>query len=191
MNAETYEKVFESNVYPNAFLIDSGGRSKAELESVLQGTQGYNAVYDFRSASVLAFESMASISSALKVLYVVLSVLMAILVLLNILIMFVDEKKKELIVLMINGYSRKDARRYIYSDTIVLTVIGIIIGIVLGTLMGMLSATSFESSRTYIAKAPVLYACLAGAGGTAVLTFIMSCIALGRIKNFKLTDLKE
>lgn len=49
--------------------------------------------------------------------YLLLSALMAIVVLLNLDIMFVDEKKRELIVLMINGFSVKDAKAYIYRDS--------------------------------------------------------------------------
>ena len=49
--------------------------------------------------------------------YLLLSALMAIVVLLNLDIMFVDEKKRELIVLMINGFSVKDAKVYIYRDS--------------------------------------------------------------------------
>jgi hypothetical protein len=44
---------------------------------------------------------------------------MAIVVLLNLDIMFVDKKKRELIVLMINGFSVKDAKAYIYRDSLV------------------------------------------------------------------------
>ena len=51
--------------------------------------------------------------------YLLLSALMAIVVLLNLDIMFVDEKKRELIVLMINGFSVKDAKAYIYRDSLV------------------------------------------------------------------------
>jgi hypothetical protein len=50
--------------------------------------------------------------------YLLLSALMAIVVLLNLDIMFVDEKKRELIVLMINGFSVKDAKAYIYRDSL-------------------------------------------------------------------------
>ncbi len=50
--------------------------------------------------------------------YLLLSALMAIVVLLSLDIMFVDEKKRELIVLMINGFSVKDAKAYIYRDSL-------------------------------------------------------------------------
>lgn len=191
MNAATFRKVFGSSVEPNALLISSGGRTKSELDGMLRGTEGFAAVYDYYNTSVITFDSFGSVAQALRALYVVLSVVMAVLVLLNLLVMFVEEKKKELIVLMINGYSRKAARRYIYSDTIVLTIVGILIGMAVGTAMGMLSVTSFESSVIYVSKQIDPIACAVGAAITAVLTFVMSCVALRRIGHFKLTDLKE
>jgi hypothetical protein len=66
--------------------------------------------------------------------------------------MFIDEKKRELMVLMINGFSGKDAKRYIYYDTIVLTVLGIIAGLVLGCIMGSITVGAIEPSTATFVK---------------------------------------
>ena len=130
-------------------------------------------------------------SSAVVLIYLVLAVLMAIVVLLNLNVMFIEEKKRELIVLMINGYSTKDARHYISYDSIVLTILGIIVGLILGCIMGSITVASIEPSTGVFVKDADLWAILIGIAGSAVLAIIMGKIALRRIKKFKLTDINR
>lgn len=52
-----------------------------------------------------------------------------------------------LIIMMINGYSIKYARRYIYSDTVLLTIVGIILGMIVGSIMGNLSVKLSDINR--------------------------------------------
>jgi putative ABC transport system permease protein len=123
--------------------------------------------------------------------YIALSVLMAIVVLLNLNVMFIDEKKRELIVLMINGFSGKDAKRYIYYDTIVLTAIGIILGLVLGCIMGSITVGAIEPSTATFVKDVDWLAVGIGVVGSALLALIMSLISLRRIPRFNLTDINR
>ena len=123
--------------------------------------------------------------------YLALAVLMAIVVLLNLNFMFIDEKKRELIVLMINGFSVKDAKKYIYNDTFVLTVLGIILGLVVGAIMGSITVGTIEPMTAFFFKGIDWTAILVGTAVTAVLSFVMSLIALRRIPAFKLTDINK
>ena len=88
------------------------------------------------------FETFSSVSSTVVLIYLALAALMAIVVLLNLNVMFIEEKKRELIVLMINGFSVKDAKHYISYDNIVLTAIGIIVGMLLGCIMGSITVAT-------------------------------------------------
>ena len=123
--------------------------------------------------------------------YIALSTLMAIVVLLNLNVMFIEEKKRELIVLMINGFSVKDARHYISYDNIVLTAIGIIVGMLLGCIMGSITVATVEPSTSVFLKSPDGLAIGVGIVGSAILAIIMSLIALRRVSNFKLTDINR
>ena len=112
-------------------------------------------------------------------------------VLLNLNVMFIEEKKRDLIVLMINGFSVKDAKRYIYNDTIVLTIVGTILGVLLGCTMGSVTVGSIEPSTATFVKSPDLMAVLIGVLGSIVLSTVMSIIALRRIPKFELTDINK
>ena len=189
MPESDYEAVFDKKAEFNAFLISISNEDMDALEEELAEIDGYIMTNDYYSAKKLNFSIFEGISTILDVIYVILAIVMSILVLLNLLRQFIDEKKKELIIMLINGFDIKDARKYIYTDTIVLTVIGIILGTVLGTVLGILTVKGFESGSLYFLKQPDLVSCLCGIAGTAVLSFVMCMISLKKIDEFKLTDI--
>ena len=116
---------------------------------------------------------------------------MAIVVLLNLNVMFIAEKKRELIVLMINGFSVKDARHYISYDSIVLTALGIIVGIALGCLMGSVTVMTIEPITAFFVKDADAIAIASGIMGSTVLAIAMAFIALRRVNKFNLTDINR
>ena len=190
MGKDYYEKEFGS-FSPNVVLTQAGETEVAEVEKTVSGVDGFYSIIDDAKLQYGNFETFSSVSSAVVLIYLVLAVLMAIVVLLNLNVMFIEEKKRELIVLMINGYSTKDARHYISYDSIVLTILGIIVGLILGCIMGSITVASIEPSTGVFVKDADLWAILIGIAGSAVLAIIMGKIALRRIKKFKLTDINR
>ena len=191
MDTDSYEKNYNEEAQSNAFMIDTSNFDIDELNSKLKNIDGYVSTIDYYGDTERSFSAIAKVSKALVAVYIALAVLMSFLVLLNLLTMFVDEKKRELIILMINGFPISDAKRYIYSDTIFLSVIGIGLGLALGTYMGNLAIKSFDTEVICFYKALDPLACGVGGIGAAVLTFIISVISLNKIKTFKLTDINK
>ena len=190
MGASYYEKEF-GDLSANTVLADTGDADMGEVARSLSSVAGFDSAIDDANAQYKNFATFASVSSAVVAIYLALAALMAIVVLLNLNTMFIDEKKRELIVLMINGFSIKDAKRYISWDSVVLTVIGIIVGIILGCVMGAITVSSIEPSTATFVKDADLMAILIGIVGSAILAFIMGKIALRRIPKFKLTDINK
>ncbi len=185
-----YEKEFEE-VTPNVVLSNTGDIPVADFDKALSKIEGFDSIVNDAAKQHENFETFSSVSSAVVLIYLALAALMAIVVLLNLNVMFIDEKKRELIVLMINGFSVKDARHYISYDSIVLTAIGIIAGLILGCIMGSVTVASIEPSTAVFVKAPDLMAIVIGIVGSAALAIIMSLIALRRVNNFELTDINR
>lgn len=192
IDKQTYTKMFNLPATSNSFLIEIGNlENRDEFENELKIIDGYVNTITHKDYSTGSFIAFKSVSRALVAIYMALSVLMAFLVILNLLTMFIDEKKRELTVLMINGFTIKQARKYIYSDTIFLTIIGIILGLIVGSVMGNLSVRAFESNQTEFLHRIDPMACLIAIGVTTLLTLIVSSIALKKINKFKLTDINK
>ena len=183
-----YEKEF-GTASANVVLTQTGDKAVADVGEALSGVAGLTDLSNDATDQYYAFATFSKVSSAVVAIYLALSALMAVVVLLNLNTMFIDEKKRELIVLMINGFSTKDARHYISYDNVVLTALGIIVGLVLGVVMGGITVAAIEPSTAAFVKGVDLWAVLIGIGGSAVLAVIMSMIALRRIPRFNLTDI--
>ncbi len=191
MDRDTYTNLFGSSVTPNACLIESGDRALSEISGLLKDSGADFMLEDYEQSTWDIFEQIGNLANTVEFVYVCLAIAMSVLVLLNLLTMFVNEKKKELLMLMAYGYPVKDAKRYIYSDTILLTVVGCVLGVIVGELFGNVAAASYESSTVIFDYAVSWQPALIGVAISAVLTFIMSCISLRKIDKFRLIDINQ
>ena len=191
MGKDFYQAEFDTKYEPNVIYVNTGERDIADVMWSLKDVDGFYSLEYDKINQAKNFTDFSSVSRTVVLIYLVLAILMAVVVLLNLNVMFIDEKKRELIVLMINGFSVRDAKRYIYNDTIVLTAIGIIIGVVVGCSMGSLTVGSMEPMTATFVKGVDGIAVLAGVLGSAALAFIMCAIALRRISKFNLTDINR
>lgn len=191
MDKDTYKNEFNHEPTFNAFLVDGNDIDMNELKEELIKIDGYVSTIDHKEVTKGSFVVFETLSKALVAIYMALSVIMTFLVLLNLLTMFVDEKKRELIVLMINGYTVKQAKKYIYTDTIILSIISILLGCVVGSVMGNISVSSFESTQTYFLHQIDIKACLVSMVCTAFLTYVVTRIALKKVDGFKITDINK
>ena len=185
-----FESEFDK-ITPNVVLTQTGDVEIGDVFEKVKDIEGFDSIIDDAAKQHGNFETFSAVSSAVVLIYLALAVLMAIVVLLNLNVMFIDEKKRELIVLMINGFSSKDARHYISYDTIVLTALGIIVGLILGCVMGSVTVASMEPATASFVKDIDALAVTAGIVGTVILAVIMSLISLHRIPKFNLTDINK
>ena len=190
MGAGYYEAEFGAAA-PNVVLADTGDAEVEGFKPRLSEVAGFDKIVDDKAEQRKNFDTFSSVSSAVVAIYLALSVLMAVVVLLNLNTMFIEEKKRELIVLRINGFGVKYAKRYVSYDTIVLTAIGIVAGLVLGCFMGSITVAAIEPTSGVFLKEIDPLAVLVGVVGTAVLALVMCLIALRRIPRFNLTDINK
>ena len=190
VSRECFEKEFGAGA-PNVVYCQTGDTPITDVEKRLASVQGFSSMDDDANIQYGNFATFSRVSSAVVIIYLVLAVLMAIVVLLNLDVMFIQEKKRELIVLMINGFGIRDARHYISYDTCALTAVGIVAGVLLGMVSGTITVSSVEPITGVFVKDPDGMAVVVGIVGSAVLALIMALIALRRINNFKLTDINR
>jgi ABC-type antimicrobial peptide transport system permease subunit len=97
-------------------------------------------------------------------------------------------KKKELIVMRVNGFSTAECVRYAATELVITTVLGILIGVPVGAWLGYrvirLTEQSFlQMDRTLDARS-VIFSILI----TAVFALVINGIALSKVKDLKLSD---
>lgn len=191
ISPDAYAEEFKKAPVANSVAFSMGNQDIKELESELSSINGFVSINRYKENSRKFFDSFTNIAMVLTTIYLVMSIAVAFLILLNLFVMLVSEKKKESIVMMINGYTRKQIKTYLSRDSFFLSILGILVGIGAGTLMAALSIHSFESGMAFFIKGFNWLACLIGVAGTAILTFVMMQIALHRIDKLKLSDINK
>ena len=191
MSAESYEEIFESDYIPNSVIIKRNGKDIRNIVSDLDKIEGVISVYNVKEEGNLVFDAVSNVIEAIVTTFIVLSIIMACIIILNLLMMFVSEKKRELIVMMINGYNKGSVKKYIYGDTIFLTIIGSLIGTVIGVLVGFTTLRLFSSDCVILLQKLSIPVCLICIAATGLLTAVSVMIAMRRIDGFKLRDINE
>lgn len=189
MSADYYEQLIGESSEGNCFYILLGEADEAALESSLKQVSGFYSFTNDRTYWNGAFSTMLSSIEISTYLCLGLSFVMAMLVLLNLNVMFINEKKRELIVMRINGFGRADAKRYIYRDNIVLTSLGIFLGVAVGIGLGIIVLINLERKGDNTYLAPSLIACLIGTASSALFALITNIIALRRVDKLKMSDI--
>lgn len=191
LSQNEYRQAFGERPAPNALLANTEGADYERTCDALHEVDGFAALKRDRELASYGFNVMLRLLSTVVYVYLALSALMAALVLLNLNVMFVEEKKSELIVLMICGFSTKEAKAYIYRDSIALTILGIVLGVVLGSVMGNVTVVALEPFSGYFIRGINTLAVFAGAIGSGVLSAVMLLVSLRRIPRFDLTDINR
>lgn len=189
MDKDTYYDNYGKEAKGNCFLVNCESLGYNQLNKALSELEIDYTAGDYKGSSY--FYTFEALSKSMVLVYVFLAIVMALLVLLNLLNMFVDEKRKELIVLMINGYSMKAAKKYISSDTVLLTILGITGGVILGCIVGNITVQGFDTATTRFMLAVDWQAVWIGIVGTVIISFVMCQIALRKVSKFKLADINK
>ncbi|MEE3408605.1 MAG: FtsX-like permease family protein, partial [Erysipelotrichaceae bacterium] len=112
---------------------------------------------------------------------------MAYFILLNLVNMFINQKKRELTVMRVNGFTVKEVKNYVGKELIVNTAIGILLGLPLGGIMAYRIILLLENINCF--DRSIYYpGGLIAAVVTAIFSFFISQSALRKVKDLKLTD---
>ena len=189
MSRSCYESMMSKELVSNTIFLNYGESDPAEVQETLSQTDGYFSLTDEHAKWVGIFA--AALKSTTLVVYICLflSAVMALLVLLNLNVVAISEKKRELIIMRINGFSIGETKKYVYRDNIILTAIGILLGIGIGIGISIWMLNVLQGESDNFLTEPNLIACLSGAGLSIVFAIITNMIALRKIDKFKVYDL--
>ena len=103
--------------------------------------------------------------------------------------MYLNRKKRELVVMRINGFTTKEVLRYVSMESIITTIAGIILGLLLGSLLGNIIIRILEQGTLLFFHGISFSSWLYSAAITAVFSIVINSIALRKVKHLKLNDM--
>ena len=190
MDGEVYFDIFGKRPVNNTYYIKTNGKNEVALTARIAQVEGF-----LKSVSqkqrLDEVQSMAAVLDLLSLLFIAIAAMMAYFILLNLVNMYITQKKKELTIMRINGFTVKETIRYVSLELIVTTILGIVFGLLLGSLLGVRILSLIEGSGLHIIKDIQFEAWGAAALITVFFATIISAWALRKVKYLKLTDVAE
>ena len=121
-------------------------------------------------------------------LFIAMAAVMAGVVLLNLTNSHLLEKKRELTVMRVNGFTVQETIGYVLRESAVTTALGVVLGVAAGAGMAYRIVRSLEQSYMQFDRGVCLTAWGLGALITLAFAVAVNVIALRKVKDLKLTD---
>ncbi len=187
MSEDCFEALFQREPVHNAALVRLNGASADALNEAFNDVPGYSG-YSAADAFRQLFQSATSVMNAVVLLFIFMAAVMAGVVLMNLTNIYILQKKRELTVMRINGFTTKETIAYVTRETIATTALGIVLGIGLGALLGYAIVRALEPPLIQFDRSVSVIAWLIGVGMTVFFTAVVNAVALRKVKHLKLTD---
>ncbi|MBQ6273957.1 MAG: ABC transporter permease [Oscillospiraceae bacterium] len=187
MSPAYFEKVFETSCEPNMFFVRLGDADGAALEEELRSVRGYTGIAGNDTVKSL-FEASTGVINTLVVMFIFMAAVMAGVVQLNLTNIYVLQKKRELTIMRVNGFTFQEVLSYMLRETAVTTLLGILLGVLIGSGIAYQICRALEQPFLQFARNISLPAWASGAALTVLFTALVNVIALRPVRNLKLTD---
>lgn len=175
-----YETVFGENVDDCVFLL------QGDIDGLYEAVKDMDGFLSLRDNS--EFVGMGDVMNIIVIVCFVFAALMAVMVMLNQNVMYIEQKAKELSVMRINGFTMKETRAFVSRDNFVLTALGILAGWILGILLGYWVLLILEVGVSHYIRTPSWKACLIAASICGTFAYAMNKLAVRRIAKLNLTN---
>ncbi len=188
MDRKVYTDLYGKEPENNAFLVLMNGADSGRISSAVSSVKGFMEFSDTESR-YNEVKTLAAVLDYLSFLFIGIAGMMAYFILLNLVNMYINQKKRELTIMRINGFTVKETKKYVSLELIACTVLGIITGMVLGSVLGYRIITLLEGTDLHIIKSIQLEAWGLAALITALFSALISAWALRKVKYLNLCDM--
>ena len=135
------------------------------------------------------FEDYTKVLTLIAVLLTVVAGLMAYFILLNICNMYISQKKRELIIMRINGFTVREVKNYVARETIYTTAAGIVLGLGVGTGVGYQIIRFVELPHLQFVRSPYFIGWVLAVAITLIFVGLINYLSLRQVSTLKMTDL--
>ncbi|MBQ9468228.1 MAG: ABC transporter permease [Clostridia bacterium] len=174
----------------NAFLVKNGNETSEEMAKKLKNVKGFVSItdsFELRGKYRPVVESLDKV----VILMTVMAAIMAAVVLLNLVKIQINQKKRELTIMRVNGFTLRETVAYVLRENIITTVLGILLGAGMGCLTAYNAIVSLERAELQLIRTPNLPALAISAAITLLFAAIVNVIALRKIGKLKLSDVND
>ncbi len=187
MSSDEYKSTFGYLPAFESYLIKLNGADHDTLHERLHGLNVYRRLKDFEAEKAYYSGWLQTVNYVILIL-VFVAILMSYFILNNLINMYLNQKKKELSVMRINGFTLGEVNRYMMLELVIITIVGIILGNVAGIFVGRFLVGLLETSTAMLVRTPNIIAIGLGSLITAIFSMIIILMVGRKIKNLDIKD---
>jgi putative ABC transport system permease protein len=191
ISPEYYQQIFDSEPDMNQFYVTYAGSVSIEQQNQMidriKTADGFLAVKNANRFDDY-FISMAENLMAVLMILIILAAFLVAVVIYNTVVMNIIRRKAELAMLMINGFSIKEIKRYISREFWSMAIVGMIFGTVLGCILSVEVDKVVEPVYCQFVRTPSVLACVQAVGVALALAIILNLLAMRILRKIKISD---
>ena len=189
MSRASYLKYMGEDAKDNAYLVKSDKNVTDSISSKVKNVEGFSQI-KVKAEIKQLYDSFTSVLSLISLLFIFIAAMMAYFILLNLVNMLINQKKRELTIMRVNGFTVREVKRYVSLELIASTIIGILIGWGAGSLLGYRIIMLLESDFLHFLRGIQWDSWLYAALITTLFSAVIGAIAMRKIKKLKLVDVQ-
>ena len=188
MSREGYDKLFGLSAKNNIFMIRLNDVDRVKLTSTLKKiVPGITVSSEVNLNN--RYKELQKAFDAVVVLLTIVAILMSIFILANLTNIFVSRRRKELIIMRVNGFSVKQCIFYLMREALITAILGFIIGVIIGTLLAKMMVMIIEQPDVMLYRGFQPVSWVIAVVMEAVFAFVTDFLAFRKVKNVKVTDI--
>lgn len=151
MSKSYYETTFNTELNYNS-IIGNMNTDQNKFSSELIELNEVNTI-NYNSDNIKSFDQMITGLNSIVYLLIICACLLSIIILYNLNIININERKREIATLKVLGFNDKEVSSYVYRETLILTILGIALGLLLGkSLHKFVITTSEPANMVFLTK---------------------------------------
>ena len=152
MSRHGYKELFGTDAIDNAYLVHLNGASKAPLMVKLKAIEP-SLTSDSAEELQNQYKQIRDSYNTVVYLLTGMAIFMSVFVLANLTNIFVSRRRKELIIMRVNGFSTKQCIGYLIRETLTTAILGFIFAVILGGLISRMLVGMIEQPDTMLDRA--------------------------------------
>ncbi len=188
MSERSYKNVMCREPEYNSLLVKHAEEDRNAIAEALSAVNGYDAI---KRSDYLrqVFNSYSDLIIIMVFILIGAAAAMSAVILTNLVNICILQKKRELTIMRVNGFTTKEVKNYVSLEAIFTTAAGVVLGTVVGLLQILNIMPALGKSYTHFITTPDIPAIILSAAITALFTVVIYRITLRKVKDLKLTDI--
>ena len=190
MSPSAYQEIFGQAPEYNSYYCTGDEEDIEALKEEL-GKISPTVITEDKESFADAYQSPKNLFNLVAWIMVLISAVMTFVIVINLNNILVNHRMKELLVMKINGFSKRQVIGYLLRETMLINVIGILLGLAIGVVMNGLLVKGIEPDAVMYIRSVSFFAWGISAGVNILFALIINTISFRKVGKVPLTDISK